>query len=874
MEKPSISTTLVLHFISMWLALTIFQVPACRLVTSYEIPPQATFTCPPYSVRWRALSSRTVARYTYSCTRQNHHTQRLSLYKDIVDQSGRTTSKAITHDVVSHYSNIFISPSTCPQDSPLDGDISPPDIITVSEVGEITSLNGESLQENWQTRPQLLSQDMEVPNKGSLRVELAVIIPSSEVISGLFSGKRHAYSVFSQPIEARGFNPDTLLIITTVLGTHPRVYHIHLLAIIPREMHAAYQQKIFLLRSAKLPKPKEGTGLSSFRVDVRCGSLLWMSGETLSVINIQENVARIRSEMTIPGVTSVLHLSKSSSIVLTADSLSIYNTMYESIQAKVKLETPGQGGSLISYFPRQQVLLLLLDGGLVVAQLESPKSQGSKRRAEGQLLDAYGRGIRRREIAMSGHLPSFRINSQIGTLEPGYWEKLDSDRKKADKCLEEDDILGLEKILAAKFGMTRMSLEEPANDGMNDRGKGMVSTSWNWPKSRFQYQSVDRTWVLYAMRIAFQWVEKVVDGFPETRLDCLLVDSNVVNYLVYAGHLSLENVKEAFREDSLVMSLTDIQIIEALVHQLASLDPRFEILVNYLSSTRTDAPEILCVLRAMMTKIDRRSPISTSLLPNPDPNSKDESKDEADMELDYLGAELKIGQEQLESNWDILSSGLNLSLSKLCHCGSERTVQALRLLFKPSQILSLIVLLRTQLVKDGWTSLYIGNPEFDEEKNPDYFPPSDDSIRVISEVLSRCVDAMGQGGWLANDSELAKNGQDSGGFINNLKLEVSVALEGAESASYLLGLVNEVLKYGERAGHMYVPGGSKKPNNKPITIERGGGLSELPLGLKAEERISSQKVNYGGEVKKRRRREVGHLVSQRVAPYSLERIIL
>ena len=63
---------------------------------------------------------------------------------------------------------------------------------------------------------------------------------------------------------------------------------------------------------------------------------------------------------------------------------------------------------------------------------------------------------------------------------------------------------------------------------------------------------------------------------------------------------------------------------------------------------------------------------------------------------------------------------------------------------------------------------------------------------------------------------------------------------------------------------------------KPVPLHvRESGTEALPLGLKTgKERISAQKVVSGGEIVDRSARETGHLRSQQVGPYSLERIAI
>ncbi|KAJ2905911.1 hypothetical protein MKZ38_003699 [Zalerion maritima] len=854
-------------------ALNIYDVPSSRLVTSYPIPPQATFTSSPCSIRWRASQSRDVARYTYTSTRSNPHTQRITLYKDVVELSGKTTSTIVTRDIPLQHPTVFVSPSTRTQTSPLDeGNIDAPNLITVSEAGHISSLNGETLVEQWRTEPDVLAQEIRLPKNATLRVDLVTLAHSSEVISGVFGGKGDRYSVFPQGIQAGAFDPDTLCIIASVPNSNPPLSYIHFLAISPRSSGASYEQKVFRLRSALIPPPAEhGSFLRSYRVDVRSGTLLRLVGETLATFDLQGSIPKVRGEMKVPGAVSVLRLSRTSTIVLSADSFRIYNPIYESLQASVGLESSGQGGSIIAQFPREEVVLLLIDNALFVAQLEPPKPSALKRQLEGQFIDTPGRGILQRDTITKRQRPTISIGVVPGTLEPGYWEKLDRDQKQGNHLLELNDIVGFEKLMASKFSISIMKHDD--QNGIAEAHDRSLP-GWKWPESRFRYPPVDRKWVIYAIGRVFKWAEVNIASFPAYKFSCLLPQGNLVNYLVDTGHLGLKNIKDAFPDEPLTESMSDVEIAEAVVDRMVELDASLELLINYLASTRLSPSELLLVLRALMKSLElptENAGTPLELLTNGEAKNNSDPQDEEEIEMDFLEAELKMGEQQLERDWGHRARALSLALSKLCACDTASTIQALRLTFKPEQILALMVLLRTELVKGAWTSLYLDTPQFDEDKNAEYVPPPDRSISVIAELLSRCVDSMGQGGWLVNDAELEKDGQDSGGFIHALKLEVSVALEGAESASYLHGLVSEVVKYASRVEGKAAP--QIRDLSKPIPIEAIPN-PELPLGLKAKARVSEDKIMASGEVLRRSKREYGHLVSQKVQPYRTERIVL
>ena len=155
---------------------------------------------------------------------------------------------------------------------------------------------------------------------------------------------------------------------------------------------------------------------------------------------------------------------------------------------------------------------------------------------------------------------------------------------------------------------------------------------------------------------------------------------------------------------------------------------------------------------------------------------------------------------------------------------------------------------------------------------------------VVGEVLVLAATTglkIGAGGWLSGDARLV-NGDpfEAEDLISSLKLEISAALEGIEEATYLKGLITEMVRYGESVQRASrppksapeTPAGKKhKPVLLPSTNED---LALLPVGLKAEQLISLLRVGAGGEVTQRSARDIGQLKSRNVAAYSLERIIV
>ena len=117
--------------------------------------------------------------------------------------------------------------------------------------------------------------------------------------------------------------------------------------------------------------------------------------------------------------------------------------------------------------------------------------------------------------------------------------------------------------------------------------------------------------------------------------------------------------------------------------------------------------------------------------------------------------------------------------------------------------------------------------------------------------------------------------------ISYMKAEISAALEGIEEATYLRGILGEMLLCGKEAlqqGERKMIGKAQDHGPiKPLTIALHDEGQEriLPLGLHpTTPAISKTRIAAGGEVVERTARDIGRLKSRMVGKYSFERIVI
>jgi hypothetical protein len=314
-----------------------------------------------------------------------------------------------------------------------------------------------------------------------------------------------------------------------------------------------------------------------------------------------------------------------------------------------------------------------------------------------------------------------------------------------------------------------------------------------------------------------------------------------------------------------------------MLEGLVAVDPAMDLLLSYISATPLRDMELLLAIRIILRSLDliQDSNSGTAKLLTDRGHVAEEDEDcDVNMQLDQLEEQLQVLEHHLGDGSSSQARGLTLACAMLGRQPAGSTVRAMRALFQPHEVLSMIYLFRIELVRGAWTTRYLDPTVLEDEAGLE--PPPDGTLVLIADLIARCLDALGPGGWLQNDAVLYGSPADGGNILTALRLEVNAALEGTQEAVRLSSLLGETVGYGralKRTMAAATPSGKKA--GKPVTMRPEGGREgqRLPLGLKTPTQpISASKVVSGGEVVWRTARERGHLTSKRVGPYTLERL--
>ncbi|KAI9158993.1 hypothetical protein HJFPF1_06998 [Paramyrothecium foliicola] len=844
-----------------------YQIPASRLITSYPIPPQESFTCPPFSTRVRRSGNNDVSRYTFIATKDSA-SQKITLFKDVVHRDGKTTSTTTTQTLTTSPVRYITCSSGSSQPSVLG------DLWLICQNGEFVSLSSESLAVQWTGSTKSTIQDSIASNITAFQIDYVSSATVSEFSEGIF---KHRSEVFSALPKTVGPDTELLLVLSRSIDQEQNSRHLSVVAV--SSSTASDMQRLTPLDVVPLPTPAQGAGLPTYQVDIQSGLLMELQDGAMSVYNLTGAVPKLKSIVQMDNASTFTRLSRPFILSCSLQSIGLYNYQYRSVHAKASLDLAEimpdnqepRSCQLLTYLRSQELIVALVDNALVSIQVEPPKNHG-KRRKEGLLIDSIGRGSALEIPAKKSRhdKPSVEFSRQVpGTVTESYLAQLQSEIQTADELLSNNELDKWEELLRKKFHIGLKERREAANgenaNGATDSSDG---PEWDWLTGPSSYPIIDRRWIIYAISQIFS-VDPADSEESRPRTRFILPDSNVTTYLVVAGHLTVTNITSAFREDLDGEPADGKSLASDLIQGLTDADPSLSLLLNYLQATKLGEVELLLAIKALMLSMDllpgTEKLNSMKLLKN-EPNDAGE---DYEMDLDDLEREIAATEHYLGDDSSSRSRGLTLAFTKLWRLPAIHTIKALRATMRTEEVLSFIYLLRVELVRGAWTTLYIDPTSFDSEGND---PPPDGVIALVADLLGRCLDAVGVGGWLFNDAMSWADKAEAGDFLTALKLEVTAALEGIEEAVYLNGILGEVVRYGFAAQK----NGSRAWNTtKPVAMQLEGRESRmLPFGLKTKSLPSKEKVVSGGEVVQRSVRETGHLISQKVEAYSLEKLVV
>ena len=590
-----------------------------------------------------------------------------------------------------------------------------------------------------------------------------------------------------------------------------------------------------------------------------------------------------RAEQTIPlgndTTSSCIRISPSLIATSNNNSVSILDMRYISCQGQLTLpkhkksrqsveplknvKTSGTQSPtliLLSYVASLKIVVALYGRELKAFQLAAPLSRSSgsrKRKRDGLLIDSIGRGLPALKRKSNSTKPA--NSSNYDGLSPFYdgvddvWRKQKSD---LDEYLADGKILELERLLCSDIVLNIQADKAAAPSG---------TTRAKHNPRKVQYL------ISRIFNIDNDGADVAIEaGGTSKRLRVAKSVHSIPPLLFNQARLSDYHVEVALKHEGLILSGDHIKpgsVVQALAHWDTSL----QTLLDYLDGPAAfPATEIVHILRYAILK-DGQSGLSNGMKfltygeYNSDENVHEKATHDPNPKNDADSSKMQGDGE------NSIRRILRVSLKSLYHCPVVEVTNALRSILSRSEIRTLIDMLRVNIARNGWLTPY-GEEAQDQEYQ------EDSPISVIAHLLSCAIDSIGTGGWIMGSS-LTDELIEPAETIAYMKAEISAALEGIEEATYLRGMLGEMLLCGKsfknRYPDAYRQRDVKNERSKPTIVSVGeGGDNTMPLGLKVHQDISKYKIGAGGELIRRSARDIGRLKSRMVPKYSFERIMI
>ncbi len=672
------------------------------------------------------------------------------------------------------------------------------------------------------------------------------------------------------------------------------------------------RERLHELTSAILPEPTHlSSQTSTFTFHPVFGSLYQSFEGNFAVYDINESAPRLVHEIRLPEETSsCLQLSPGLFACSSGTSLSIIDLPYWSLQAERDMtetvqalnttQTPKKHRDLpvhlrlLTYFAPLDIVVAL-DGRKVVAiQLSTNLSQpgGSRKRKRGGcLVDSIGHRSSLATGTVVQNVSEGKLHSLGNYLPSSATGQQWSDQKASlDRFSSQSDTRRFDDVAARALGLESKK---------GDKSK-LYSVSASVIDRRKLYHILGN---IFTVDETLGSSRELQTEEPKT-LKMQFLPRRVCDWLIEECLFTTYHVEMALKHQGSLPFTAEIAT-GALINAVAALDTSLELVANILASNIPLSSGELVQILAIITRDTEHLDMTEDgmLLTNGDSGG---------VENDH-GNKMQLTNGEANSpsppdpstplNDKLRHHILTLTLKRLHACPSPSISRSLKHHLPPSQLRLLIDILRLSIARSGWLSPYSDN---NNNNNTIISPPdtldnnnNNNQLTHIAHLFTSVIDTIGTTGYLLEtSSSLPSNlNETTSDTISYMKAEISAALEGIEEATYLRGILSEMLLCGMKDALQ--PGAQKENNNlmrrdanddddddhaagvmKPITIADEGEIENhviLPLGLKpiaASMVVSKTRIGAGGEVVERSKRDVGRLRSRMVGRYSFERIVI
>jgi hypothetical protein len=879
--------------------ISIYSLQNPQLVTSYALPPSASFTAAPYSTYRKGSSKTPAQRFTYASVTESTagaKSQLVCFHETILGDNAETAKTSYTPSNGSQVSTI--------ESLPVAGGSATHDVLATFENGDVVCLSADLSAVRWTANLRAAGSQKD----SAFSIENVILSTARNVSRGLLRNREDIAALLNPDATEAADLLELTQILCAIGQTANGTRILQLLQVQPRnsDLPSTQLQPLKHLLSISLPKPSSillrTDSTATYSLHATSGALhILLDGGVISY-DLSGTVPRINSELLLneAKIDSFVRISQDIVFATAPGSCRAFDVKYNSLQAYLSLETTSSSDDaaskkrkhaqpdtetaatpqLVAYYAELGLVVAVRDNELLGMQYAGTNAR-KRVKTEGTLLiDALGKGVAKPKAA----------------AESAKW----LDRKeKLDRYASKSKIAKFEGVLASCLGIplekkTETEIKQdnevqggpltngvgpslPKEDAMaidkaadEDAGEDQLR-KWNIPAAIPESQrQLHRQHALYALSKIFK--------FEGSTLKVAFFPPNVFQWLLQIGHLTKESIRRALLDEAtdsahMVPKINDGDIAKAIV----AFDPELHLLSAVLNHKHfLPIGEVVEAVRLLTQSLDDKPATAedTPKLLLTNGAAPTDTDMDVDAELDTATTEVDHALTVLDNGVSIRSNTLRPALTRLHTFPAPLISATLRAILPRRDLEGLIRLLHSELKNGGWSSQYdFVDPEATTDDSPD-----DHAVTIIASLLSSVLDAIGAGAWLAavgTPSAADDAGKD---IIDSLHADCSEALNGFWEARYMRGLLGEFLRYAANVPKSAKPSSKALENQgKPFALEvqkEGEDLPMLPLGGRGDMGVEKTKQGKGGRKEERSKREIGMLISKKVPKYSFERVVV
>ncbi|KAK2809549.1 hypothetical protein FQN49_008608, partial [Arthroderma sp. PD_2] len=382
-----------------------------KLVTSYAIPPQASHSCPPCSIRQKLSTNSGTKRQTYCAVETSG--KEIKCFVDEVVPGRSTPNVSTVSFPIKDTGSKPVFVGTIPTDGSTGETSGTFDVVVAHQDGRLRRLSPDLKTERWTIRSDSTWSDREVAACFTLGFEDArkLLFRKREDIVASILGDRF------------GSDPDNSTVLVLVSHpTGPNTFQLGDVQVIFYSIPAHLQtdgvqarasEPLKHLMTLNLPAhPSQGSLTardSQWSTNFSSGELSLSYKSGFISFDITQFSPKISSHVIIEDecFSSIMRISSQSIIAGGKSTLSVYDAQYQSLQAELPLseilkaasskkQGPMKALEFISHFSKLDVLVAAYSGSLYsfdLAAIQNDRHISRKRPRRSLLIDSIGKGI-------------------------------------------------------------------------------------------------------------------------------------------------------------------------------------------------------------------------------------------------------------------------------------------------------------------------------------------------------------------------------------------------------------------------------------------------------------------------------------------------